>query len=172
IQLIAFNPSGSYALIVGNGGLLLRYQNGVITTMTSGTTNILYSIAWNPNGQYALIGGSSGSILRTDGTTTTALATTGLYPTTAAIRYISWNSGGTLAILVGTASGVVLTYNGTSLTSLTPVTSNGLYTVAWSGDTATILGNGGTMITFANGSLKLVPTGLTSSFRGISWKPN
>jgi WD40 repeat protein len=171
VQGISWNPSGTVALLVGNSGTLLRYQNGVITVLSSGTSNTLYGVAWNPNGQYALIGGAGGSILRSDGTTVTALNTSGLYSTSSAIRFIAWNSAGTLAILVGNAGGVVLTYDGTNLTGLSPVTSNGLFSVAWSGDTATIVGNSGTMLTYSGGVLKTVSTGVSSSFRGIAWKP-
>src|SRR5947209_4649629 len=171
IQGIAWNPSGTIALLVGNTGTFLSYQNGVITVLASGTTNNLYSVAWNPNGQYALIGGSSGSILKYNGTSTVAFNTAGLYTSSATIRFIAWNPTGNLAILVGSASGVVLTYDGSTLSSLTSLTSNGLYSVSWSGDTATIVGNSGTMLSYSAGVLKMVPTGLSSSFRGIAWKP-
>src|SRR2546425_702859 len=171
IQGIAWNPSGTIALLVGNTGTFLSYQNGVITVLASGTTNNLYSVAWNPNGQYALIGGSSGSILKYNGTSTVAFNTAGLYTSSATIRFIAWNPTGNLAILVGSASGVVLTYDGSTLSSLTSLTSNGLYSVSWSGDTATIVGNSGTMLSYSAGVLKMVPTGLSSSFMGIAWKP-
>jgi len=171
VRLDIVNPSGTIALLVGNTGTFLSYQNGGITILSSGTTNNLYSVAWNPNGQYALIGGSSGSILKYNATSTIAFNTSGLYTSSATIRFIAWNPAGTLAILVGSASGVVLTYDGASLSSLPSPTSNGLYSVSWSGDTATIVGNSGTMLTYSEGVLKMAPTGLSSSFRGIAWKP-
>ena len=171
IQGISWNPSGATALLVGNGGALFTYQSGTVAILNSGTTNDLYGVAWNPSGQYALISGANGSILRWDGTTVTVLNTSGLYPSTTIVRYVAWNSAGTQALLVGNAGGLVLSYDGTNLSVLTSGTSNGLFSLAWSGATATIVGNGGTMLTYSSGSFNTLATGVTTDLRGIAWKP-
>src|SRR5207245_11298971 len=91
IHGISWNPSGTTALLVGNGGALFTYQSGTVAILNSGTTNDLYGVAWNPSGQYALISGANGSILRWDGTTVTVLNTSGLYQSTMIVRYCAWN---------------------------------------------------------------------------------
>src|SRR5437867_2391197 len=171
IQGISWNPSGTTALLVGNGGALFTYRSGTVAILNSGITNDLYGVAWNPSGQYALISGANGSILRWDGTTVTVLNTSGLYPSTTIVRYVAWNSAGTQALLVGNAGGLVLSYDGTNLSVLTSGTSNGLFSLAWSGATATIVGNGGTMLSYSSGSFNTLATGVTTDLRGIAWKP-
>jgi hypothetical protein len=99
------------------------------------------------------------------------LNTGGLYPSTTIVRYVAWNSGGTQALLVGNAGGLVLSYDGTNLSVLTSGTSNGLFSVTWSGSTATIVGNSGTMLTYSAGTFNTLATGVTSNLRGIAWKP-
>jgi len=170
IQGISWNPTGTQALLVGNGGTLLSYQNSVVTILNSGTTNDLYGIAWNPNGQYALASGANGAILKYNGTSS-LFNTAGLYPATTIVRFIAWNPAGTQALLIGNAGGLVLSYDGTSLSVIPAVTTNGLFSVAWSGNTATIVGNTGTMLTYSSGVLKSVTSGVTTNLRGIAWKP-
>ena len=148
---------------------MLSYQN-VVTILTSGTTSDLYGIAWNPNGQYALASGANGAVLKYNGTAS-LFNTSGLYPATTIVRFIAWNSAGTQALLVGNAGGLVLSFNGSSLSALSSGTSNGLFSVTWSGNTATIVGNSGTLLTYSNGVFKTVTTGVTSNLRGIAWKP-
>src|SRR5207245_10893459 len=139
--------------------------------LNSGTTNDLYGVAWNPNGQYALISGANGSILRWDGTTVTMLNTSGLYPSTTIVRYVAWNSAGTQSLLVGNAGGLVLSYDGTNLSVLSSGTSNGLFSLAWSGATATIVGNGGAMLSYSRGSFRTLEAGGTAELRGVAGQP-
>src|SRR5438132_132181 len=95
-----------------------------------------------------------------------------------AIASIASNPTGTLALLVGN-NGMVLSYNGSTLTLLSQVTSSWLYGVTWSSSgTAYIVGNGGIELTYSNGTLTKLPSsgtpslgGTTSSLRGIAWKP-
>jgi len=141
-----------------------------VTILNSATTNDLYGIAWNPNGQYALASGANGAILRYNGTST-LFNTAGLYPAITIVRFIAWNSAGTQALLVGNAGGLVLSYYGSTLSVIATVTSNGLFSVTWSGNTATLVGNSGTMLTYSNGVLKTAATGVTTNLRGIAWKP-
>jgi len=58
----------------------------------------------------------------------------------------------------------VLSYDGSKLTMLTSGTSNGLFSVTWSGNTATLVGNSGPMLTYSKGVFKtVVATGVTST---------
>ena len=101
----------------------------------------------------------------------TVLNTSGLYPSTTIVRYVAWNIAGTQALLVGNAGGLVLSYDGTNLSVLTSGTNNGLFSLAWSGATATIVGNGGTMLSYSSGSFNTLATGVATDLRGIAWKP-
>src|SRR5439155_23417269 len=82
IYSINWHPSGSYALMVGKGGLTLTYDGTTIRS-SSGTTNDLNTAARNPNGQYALIGGINGAGLRFNGTQVTPVNTNGITGTNA-----------------------------------------------------------------------------------------
>jgi len=170
LYAIGWNPSGSMALLVGGSGTVLVFQNNLIQPISSGTTSPLYTVAWNPNGLYALIGGAGGAVIRYDGTSITPLNTAGVYSSSLAVRSIAWNQAGNQALLVGDY-GLVLSYDGTSLAALPVLTNNFLWSVSWSGATATIVGGSGTVITYTNGTLTKQVTSNTLSLRGIAWKP-
>ena len=63
----AWRPDGSYALIVGEGGTLIKYnlKHGALFVDT-GTTENLTSVSWKPDGSFALITGSGGIVIRFD----------------------------------------------------------------------------------------------------------
>jgi len=63
----AWKPDGSYALICGYGGTLLKYDGSAVSTITTGTSSILWDVAWKPDGTYALTCGDSGTVLKYDG---------------------------------------------------------------------------------------------------------
>ena len=51
----AWHPSGEYALLCGEGGALLRYAEGRIEQLDSGTGDNLVGPFWRPNGSSALL---------------------------------------------------------------------------------------------------------------------
>ena len=172
IRGIGWNPSGSSALLVGSRGLMLLYQasSGVIQKLSSGTTQYFYAVAWNPNGQYALAAGSNATLVKYDGTQVAMINTIGIAGQTLTIRSIAWNALGTIAVMVGD-QGLVLTYDGSTLTAQPVLTGNWLFGVAWSGNTATIVGGAGTIITYSSGTEKKLASGATPALRWIAWKP-
>src|SRR5439155_20169061 len=87
------------------------------------------------------------------------------------VSTIARNQEGTLALRVED-NGLDLSYDGTSLTALPTLTNNFLWSVSWSGGTATIVGGSGTVMTYTNGTLTRLVTNSSSSLRGIAWKPS
>ncbi|MCH8901981.1 MAG: hypothetical protein IIC88_06745, partial [Chloroflexi bacterium] len=52
----AWHPDGEYALLCGEGGLLLRYRaGGNVEQLQSGTEDNLVGPFWQPDGSQALI---------------------------------------------------------------------------------------------------------------------
>ena len=96
--------------------------------------------------------------------------TIGIAGQTLTIRSIAWNALGTIAVMVGD-QGLVLTYDGSTLTAQPVLTGNWLFGVAWSGNTATIVGGAGTIITYSSGTEKKLASGATPALRWIAWKP-
>src|SRR6266568_3109214 len=172
ILAINWQPSGNYALLVGKSGLALTYDGTTVRSFSTGTTFDLDVAAWNPNGAYALIGGLNRTLLQFDGTTVAAINTS-IVPPSNAIRAISFNQAGTMALLAGD-NGMVLTWNGSTLTMLSSLTSSYLYSISWSpSGTAYIAGGSGTVLTYTNGTLAKLATSpvTTTQYRGIAWKP-
>ena len=170
-QAISWNPGGTQALLVSNRGKIYLYQStGQIIQLTSPTTQNLDAVAWNPNGSYALLAGSGGTILKYNGTGFQTLNTARVYSPSLTVRFISFNPTGSLALLVGD-SGLVLTYNGANLSILVVLTSNTLYSVSWTNGTAYTVGGSGTLLAYSGGVLSKIPSGISSGFRGIAWKP-
>jgi predicted transcriptional regulator len=68
---IAWRPDGSYALIIGDKGTVLRFSNSKerIKIINSGTLANLHSLAWRPDGSIAIIAGESGVMLKFDHST-------------------------------------------------------------------------------------------------------
>ncbi|MBI4332773.1 MAG: SBBP repeat-containing protein [Chloroflexi bacterium] len=116
---VGWKPDGSYALIVGNGGTVLKYDGASFTSLTSGTTMDLFSISWKPDGGYALItggyGGTQKLVLKYDGDSFTTIASdSGSW-----VYDGAWKPDGSYAIVVG-YNGFVQKYDGTSLSDLAP----------------------------------------------------
>src|SRR5205823_13910694 len=59
IRAITWSPDGSFALLVGDSGLVLTYNGSVLARLTSPVGSNLYSIGWL--GGTAYITGESGS---------------------------------------------------------------------------------------------------------------
>ncbi len=92
LRAVSWKPDGSYALIVGDRAVLIKYDETSLTTISTGiaTTINFLSISWRPDGSYALVGGSGGILIKYDGTTVTQI------PSAYAVsfRAISWAPAG------------------------------------------------------------------------------
>ncbi|TMI69462.1 hypothetical protein E6H16_00140, partial [Candidatus Bathyarchaeota archaeon] len=96
LRQIAWKPDGSYALIAGDSGVLMKWDGSqltqIVTGISSGTD--LNTVVWSPDGSYALIGGSGGAVFKYDGVSTTSIAD----PSSGQIQGIAWNPSGTIAL--------------------------------------------------------------------------
>ena len=141
LRQVAWKPDGSYALMVGDQGVILKYDGTVITRIATGfsATPNFNTVAWRPDGSYALIGGSGGILVRYDGLSVTQIPD----PSTNTIHSISWNPNGNTALAVGD-KGTTLLYQTTSQISiLSSGTSQPLFTVVWNPNGLYALAGGG-----------------------------
>ena len=171
LRQAAWKPDGSYALIVGNAGVLLKY-NGSFTQIPTGlsSTIVLYSVGWKPDGSYALITGSSGLVLKFDGISLVRISSS----TSNNLYRVGWNPAGTQAILVG-ASGAILVFQNSLIQPISSGTTNSLNAIAWNpnGQYALIAGAGGTILRCDGVSITALNTaGIYSStlaVESIAW---
>jgi len=101
LSSVAWRPDGSYALIVGEGGTLIKFANlkyGMIF-IDSGTSENLTSVSWKPDGVYALITGCNGMMIRFDHDTQRCLqiATN----TNLKLKDVQWDTSGEHAEITG-----------------------------------------------------------------------
>ena len=175
LRAVSWKPDASYALIVGDHAVLIKYDGTSLTTIPTAiaTTVNFLSISWRPDGSYALVGGSGGILLKYDGTTVIQI------PSSYAVsfRALSWNPSGTQALLVS-YFGQVFQYQSTGqLTKLNSGASQSFDAVAWSpdGSYALIAGDGGGILRYDGTTFQALNTaGLYSStltVRFISFSP-
>jgi hypothetical protein len=100
LSSVAWRPDGSYALIVGEGGTLIKYslKYGMIF-LDSNTSENLTSVSWKPDGTFALIAGCNGMILRFDHATQNCLR----IPTSTNLKLkdVQWDTSGEHAEITG-----------------------------------------------------------------------
>ncbi len=125
---VAWSPDGSYALIAGDGGGILRYNGTTFQALStagvySSTLTVRY-ISFNPTGNFALLVGDSGVVLTYNGTSLSALHTL----TSNTLYSISWAAD--TAYIVGGA-GTMLTYSGGTLKLVPTGTFSGFRGIAW-----------------------------------------
>jgi hypothetical protein len=169
-QKVAWKPDGSYALIVGRNGDLLKYDGSTCTTIETDAGN-LYDADWQPDGKYATIVGSGGIILKYDGSN---LITE---ESTISDTYFSvdWKSDGSYALIVG-ENGLYKYRSGNPVNQLSTLYYGKC--VAWSPieDIALVASNEGIYTYYDYGSnnydLTLTYSDWTGYIFGISWKSN
>ena len=141
LRQVAWKPDGSYALIVGDQGVILTFNGKLLTRFSSpivGNAN-LDAVAWKPDGSYALIAGQNGLIFKFNGTALAKITDT----SNRNIDSISWNPDGNSAFLVGDA-GTALLYKTTGqVTLLATGTGQQLFAVAWNPNGTYALAAGG-----------------------------
>ncbi len=109
---VAWKPDGSYALISGKNGDIVKCDGTNCISITSDVGSNLRGIDWRPDGKYATIVGSSGTILNYDGNEITKVEA----PTTENLWGVDWKNDNSYALIVGDES--VLKYDGKSVKHL------------------------------------------------------
>ena len=173
LRQVSWKPDGSYALIVGDFAVLLKYDGTSLTTVSTPITSgyNFWSVSWKQDGSYALIGGSVGILLRYDG-----VSFTQINPGGSTILSIAWHPSGSYAVLAG-KTGSLRTYDGTTVRSFTTGTTNDLQTVAWNpnGNYALIGGLNGVVLSFDGTTATTLSTiGLTGTngVKAIAFNPS
>jgi len=106
---VAWRPDGSYALIIGQHGTVLKFvdmRSGLVP-IESHTFADLKSVSWKPDGAFALITGSDGVMLRFDHSTQSCfqIETNTICP----LGEISWDNNGQHA-RIKAEDGITITY--------------------------------------------------------------
>lgn len=189
---VSWKPDGSYALIVGDNGTILKYDGNTFTKVkeSANYSNFdLYDVAWSPDGDYALIVGDYnakshlGAILRYDnitGAITNLSSEDATNGTSSMLRSLTWSPDGSYAIIIGD-SGSTLTYNGVEVQNLSFAsgTGNNLYGITWNrrGTFSICVGYSGAVLryyseSFSDISSRIYTDERLSWLRSIAWKPN
>ena len=171
---VGWKPDGSYALLVGNRGTLLKYDGSSFTPVASGTIADLYSVSWKPDGSSALITGGSGNtnslvmVYDEDSLTT---VTEALGPN---LLDSEWKPDGSYAVVVG-SRGFVKKFDGTDLTPLDAPPGN-FSGVGFKADGSLALmtdtGPPNTDFLIYDGETfgPRIPTGVASNLQDVAWK--
>ncbi len=122
LRWAAWQPNGSWCLLVGNGGAALRFDGKRIEAIDTRTKHNLRGAAFSPDGTRALLAGNRGALLIFDGSAVRALAS----GTTENLRRIAWRPQGDFALIIGNG-GTVLRYD-TSTDAVTPVPGDRAHT--------------------------------------------
>jgi Fe/S biogenesis protein NfuA len=97
LRWAAWQPDGSWCLLVGNGGVALRYAGQRFEPIATGTKHNLRGVAFSPDGRRALLVGNRGEALLYDEGSVRALSS----PTTENLRRVAWRPQGDYALIVG-----------------------------------------------------------------------
>ncbi|MEX0786105.1 MAG: hypothetical protein WD939_05670 [Dehalococcoidia bacterium] len=127
----------AYALIVGNGGTVVRFQEGRFDAIETGTRHNLRGAAFSPDGAQALFVGNRGAVLLYDAA---AGAVDGSVralrsPTSENLRRAAWHPNGEFALIIGNG-GTVLRYGSGELTPVPGDRAHTLRAIAWRPDGA------------------------------------
>lgn len=194
IRAAAWKPDGSFALLVGQFGTILKFNGTFTEAIPSNTTKTLYGVAWKPDGSFALIVGEFGTIL--------AFQDPIMVPIQSKVQQlllsVAWKPDGSFAIISG-AGGTVLRFDGSSVTDFTNrvlalntpnVRVGDLRKAAWKpdGSFALIVGTRGVVLSTSDGqtfrviaggpaSIDSVPgvinrPGINMPLNDVAWKPD
>ncbi len=105
IRWVAWKPAGGEALLVGNGGTVLRWRAGELEPIPAPTPENLRGAAWHPSGRFALAVGNAGTVLRYEDGTWERVP----FFSAIALRRVAWSPDGSYALIAGN-DGVALRY--------------------------------------------------------------
>lgn len=173
-----WDPTGTYALIVGSEGFVGRFNGTDVAKYLSGLTDFIYRIKWRPGGDRAMAVGDNGLMLEVN--TTEITSSTRLNANWGLWR-MDWEPGGTYALISGknyayvTPRSMVLRYNATGTYDQLPVPGGltvGLRAVdfAPTGTKAVIAGENSTVLRWAGTALTNLLAPGDRTLRGTSWQ--
>ncbi len=174
-----WDPTDTYAMIVGNAGFVGRWNGTDVTSIPTGFTDFLYRIVWRPGGDYALAVGDLGLLVKVN--TTDIMNSTRLDFNWGLWR-LDWAASGDYALISGmnyafiTPKALVVRYNATATFDQIPVPGDpisGLRGVDFdfTGEKAIIVGENSTVLQWDGGALTSVVTPEDRTLRGCAWEP-
>jgi predicted transcriptional regulator len=113
VKAFAWDPTDSYAIIVGEKGIIVTLSmDGQVTTISSGTKEELWLVSWKPmaigsddsmvmtttQGTYALIVGQNGTVLKWDGARIIHI----MDDPSITLDSLDWSEGGDYALIKST----------------------------------------------------------------------
>ena len=176
-----WDPAGEYAIIVGNGGFIGRFNGTHVAAMNTGLIDYIYRIRWRPNADHALAVGDSGLVVLVN--TTDIVNSTRLNLDWGLWR-LDWAPGGLYALIAGKdyrfipPRSLVVRYNATgTFDSLPlpgdPTISSGLRSVHFTseGPKAAITGENSTVFKWDGHVLSDLNAPYDRTLRGCTWEP-
>jgi WD40 repeat protein len=169
LNAVAYQPAGATALIVGDSGMVQRYDGASFQALASGTARSLHDVVWEPDGSAALLIGDGGTVLVYKGSSISALPN----QTSLRLQAGAWAPGKDYALLVG-EKGVACRANLTDYSVLATGTTQNLYDVAYKpdGSSATVVGNSGTVLVYDGQTFSAGPFAANQNFYAAAWKPD
>lgn len=173
---INWKPDGSYALISGSSGTLIKFDGSSFTEISTATTKDLYDISWKPDGSEAVIlganpsGYSYGTIFSYDGSNFEScfVEKNDMYTT------VSWKPNGDYAVIIERTAGKILYYYDTN--TIIEVDDHNLNLlgaegIGWKPDgNYALIGGHGTFSKIKNTDVKEIwPTSDDHYIRDIKW---
>lgn len=190
LRRVAWHPSGAYALIVGNAGIVLRYDHatGALAPLPADRAHTLRSIAFRPDGAYAMVGAYASrwagyprphALYRCDGRYLQALLGSDDEDDFVSI---DWREDGSTALICGYAwrpdgsmVNKALLFDGSTWQARTWSPGKVVLGGGWQpgGDTALAVGEGGLAVEISKeGAIKQLETETTDNLIGPFWKPD
>ncbi len=176
IEAVAFNSTGSGALVVGTGGALALTDGSALTVLNSTVTETLNDIAIDPISGDALVVGDGGTVLWYNWTNVTLLDASGALTTPGAdLTGVAYSADGSVALIVGVGPTVIRYQDGNfSAVAVTPLTeARPLFAVAFDPTTTRALVAGASGLVgdcvpdASSGTILTCDTSGTVSFRTL-----
>jgi WD40 repeat protein len=163
----AWKPDGSYAILVGFGGTVLKYNGENFFDLVSIEGSLFFDVAWKPDGSYALLGGrnSDKSILKYDGLNFTPLS-----PSIREVHDIAWKPDGEYALL--TSNEKLIRYNESGFRTIETGIDRGILGISWKpdGSYALAVGRNGTILKYDGENVEIIPNDIDRLLVDATWK--
>jgi WD40 repeat protein len=133
LRWAAWRPDGTFALLAGNRGQVLRFDGERFAALETHSDHNLRGVAWSPDGDRALLVGNRGAVLLFDGASFREIA-----PVTGEnLRRVAWSPDSSCALIAGNG-GCVLRYDAGSgaLLQLPGDRAHTMRSIAWRPDGA------------------------------------
>jgi hypothetical protein len=188
LRRASWRAQGDVALIVGNGGTVLRFEDGALVPVPGDRAHTLRAVAWRHDGAYALVGAYASRwagyprphpLYKCDGAYLQALLASDDEDDFVAV---DWHPKRPLALIAGYAfdgdrgavSNKLLTYDGAGFAYHRVDAPGSLLGAAWNpnGEYALLCGESGTLVRFDGERTEQIESGTHDNLVGPFWRPD